>query len=94
MRHYIIIKLKDRSKRDEIAARAEEIFSQTLSIPGVETLSVRKSCSDKSNRFDVMIEIGLEPQALPVYDASEPHQRWKAYCDPYLESKTIFDCEE
>lgn len=92
MKHYIIVKLKDRSNTDMMAENAKEIFAETLAIPGVHSVKVKRSCSDKANRYDLMILMDIEPQALPVYDACDAHQRWKKLCDPLQESKAIFDC--
>ena len=33
----------------------------------------------------------MDADALPQYDASEPHRRWKEKYGPMLEGKTIFD---
>ena len=93
MRHYIVIKLKDRSDLAYLAEKAEQIFAETLAIPGVDAVEVRRSCSDRTNRYDLMIEMAMTPEALPVYDDCDAHQRWKQICDPLQESKTIFDCE-
>ena len=93
MRHFIIIKLKDRDTRPEIAEKARAIFERTLLIDGVDSVEVYENCVDRPNRFDIMIEINMRPEVLPVYDASEAHQDWKRFCDPLLEKKTVFDCE-
>ena len=93
MRHFIIIKLKDRSTRSEIAEKARAIFERTLQIDGVESVEVHENCVDRPNRYDIMIEMNMRPEVLPVYDASEPHLEWKRFCDPLLEKKTVFDCE-
>jgi len=92
MKHYILVKLNDSSMRDEVAAKAKEIFEETLAIPGVHSVKVKKSCSEIENRYDVMILMDIEPQVLPVYDKSDAHQRWKKFCDPLQQSKAIFDC--
>ena len=93
MKHYIIIKVNDPAALPGLAAKAEEIFPKTLSIPGVEAVEVHRSCSDIPNRFDLMIIIDMQPEALPVYDVSKAHQEWRRICDPLLENKAIFDCE-
>ena len=93
MRHFIIIKLKDRSVKNEVAEKARAIFGRTLQIDGVESVKVCENCVDRPNRFDIMIEMEMRPEVLPVYDASEAHLEWKAFCDPLLEKKTVFDCE-
>ena len=92
MKHYIIVKLKDRANTEELAKKAKEIFAETLEIPGVHSVKVKKSCSELPNRYDLMIIMDIEPQALPVYADCEPHLRWKKLCDPLQESKAIFDC--
>ena len=93
MKHYIILKLKKGTDVPALAKKAEEIFGLTLSVPGVESVEVFSSCSDLPGRFDLMIKIEMAPEALPVYDACEPHQQWRRLCDPLLENKVIFDCE-
>ena len=93
MRHYVIIKLKDRSLKAEVAQNARSIFEKTLKIEGVQSVHVYENCVDRPNRFDVMIEICMQPEALALYDPSDAHTEWKRYCDPLLEAKTVFDCE-
>ncbi|MCR5010585.1 MAG: Dabb family protein [Clostridia bacterium] len=93
MRHYIIIKLKDTSLKNEVARRARAIFEKTLELEGVESVEVYENCVDRPNRFDVMIEITMRLEALAIYDPSDAHTEWKRYCDPLLEAKAVFDCE-
>ena len=93
MRHYIIIKLKDRTLKSEAAQKARSIFEKTLQIEGVQSVNVYENCVDRPNRYDVMIEITMQPEALALYDPSDAHTEWKRYCDPLLEAKTVFDCE-
>ncbi len=93
MRHYIIIKLKDRSQKSEVAQNARSIFERTLAIEGVNSVSVYENCVDRPNRYDVMIEMEMQPEALALYDPSDAHMEWKRYCDPLLEAKAVFDCE-
>ena len=38
-------------------------------------------------------EMEMDPEALPVYDASATHQEWKARYGKYIQTKTIFDYE-
>ena len=93
MRHYIIIKLKDRTTKNEVAQKARSIFEKTLEIEGVQNVNVYETCVDRPNRYDVMIEMEMQPEALALYDPSDAHMEWKRYCDPLLEAKTVFDCE-
>ena len=93
MKHYIIAKLKDGIDRKELVAPVTAIFEETLSIPGIRGVKVKPCCIDRANRYDLMIEIEMDPEALPAYDASEPHKRWKETYGSMLEAKTIFDSE-
>ncbi len=54
---------------------------------------VHPSCSSRSNRFHIMIEIHLTPEGLENWDKSDVHKTWKAKYGDMLEAKTIFDCE-
>lgn len=92
MRHFIIVKWKDpaamRGKTEEI----EAIFRKTLEIPGIHSVELHPSCSNRPNRYDLMIEIGMDEAALPAYDGSDPHHEWKDTYGPSIEQKAIFDC--
>lgn len=93
MKHYVIIKATDPAAVPELVSKAKEIFPKTMSVPGVHSVEVHRSCSEIPSRFDLMIKIDMEPEALAAYDVSEPHQEWKKICDPLLASKAIFDCD-
>ena len=94
MKHYIIAKLKSGIDRNELVEPVAAIFEDTLSIPGIRAVKVKPCCIERSNRYDLMIEIEMDPEALPAYDASEPHKKWKETYGGMLEAKTIFDSED
>ena len=91
MKHYIISKFRPGTPWRDYLPDIEAIFRETLAIPGVHTAEVFPSCSERANRFDLMICMDMDADALPLYDASEPHHRWKEKYGPLLEGKTIFD---
>ena len=93
MRHFIIVKLKDPKEKESLAGPVKALFEQTLEIEGIHQVKLHLSCSERPNRYDMMIEIIMEPEALPAYDASEPHRRWKQEYGGHIEAKAIFDCE-
>ena len=93
MKHYIIAKFKDRTRTASFVAPVKELFEETLQIPGIHAVSVKPCCIDRPNRYHMMIVIDMDPEALPAYDACEPHHRWKAEYGELLEKKAIFDCE-
>ena len=93
MKHYILAKFSDGTNWRCLVQPVRALFEQTLAIRGVHAVSVHTSCSERSNRYHLMIEIDMEPAALPLYDASEAHRVWKEAYGPLLASKAIFDCE-
>ena len=93
MRHFIIVKLKDPNRRDPLSAQVKALVDQTLEIEGIHEVKLHLSCSERANRYDMMIEIIMEPEALAAYDVSEPHRRWKQEYGSHIEAKAIFDCE-
>ena len=66
MRHFIIVKLKDPKEKETLAAPVKALFEQTLEIPGIHAVKLHLSCSERSNRYDMMIEMVMEPESLPV----------------------------
>lgn len=94
MKHYIIAKYND-SVTDKAALlpRIREIFSAASSIDGVHGAEVYPCCIDRENRYDVMIVVEMEKEALSNYDVSEMHHLWKDEFTPLLEKKAIFDHE-
>ena len=93
MRHFIIVKWHDAGAMKPQYETIEALFRKTLDVPGVHSVSLHPSCSDRSNRYDLMIEIGMDAEALPAYDACEPHHRWKEQYGSSIAHKVIFDCE-
>ena len=93
MRHYIVVKFTEGTDVEALAAPVRGIFEKTLEIPGIHSLDIRTSNSDIANRFDLMIIIDMEKEALPAYAASEPHLRWKREYGDRIAKKAIFDCD-
>ena len=94
MKHYIIAKLNEGIDKQALIAPVTAIFEETLQIPGIYGVKVKPCCIDRSNRYDIMIEITMEKEALDAYDASEPHHEWKKNYAALIEKKTIFDSED
>ena len=94
MKHYIIAKYNASvADKEALLPRIREIFSLADQIPGVHGAEVRPNCVARENRYDVMIVIDMEKEALPAYDTSEMHHLWKDKFTPLLEKKAIFDHE-
>ena len=95
MKHCIIAKYTAEAyaRRETLLPRIQEIFSAAGDIPGVKGAEVFPNCVARDNRYDVLIVLDMEPEALPLYDASAPHHLWKEEFGPLLEKKAIFDYE-
>ena len=94
MRHYIIGKWNEGVDKTAVLGPVKEIFDRTLEIPGVRGVKVVPCCIDRPNRYDIMIEMEMDPEALTVYDACEAHKKWKQEYGDLLQKKTIFDSED
>ena len=107
MKHCILAKFTPEAKaqRAALLPRIREIFSAAADIPGVHGAEVIPNCVDRDNRYDVLIRLDMDREALPLYDvsampaaltaydASAMHHRWKDEFTPLLEKKAIFDHE-
>ncbi|MBP5298265.1 MAG: Dabb family protein [Lachnospiraceae bacterium] len=93
MKHYIIVKFKDKSNTEKLLPEIKALYDGALKIEGVESIEIHKSNSQRDNRYSLMIEMTLTPEGLEGFDASEIHKEWKSKYGELLESKAIFDCE-
>ena len=94
MKHMILAKFKsDVADKNALIEPIRALFSAAGEIPGVHGVSVFPCCIKRDNRYDVMIVLDMEKDALPFYDASEMHHAWKREYGPLLENKAIFDWE-
>ena len=55
--------------------------------------AVRENVTPRENRYDLMIVLDMDDDALPIWDKSSLHQKWKAEFGSRIEKKCIFDCE-
>ena len=94
MQHYIIVKFVEGTDIQALEAPVQKIFDETLAIPGIHKVELKLSNSDRDNRYDLMIRIDMDKEALPAYDVSEPHKRWKSQYGDIILKKAIFDCDE
>ena len=60
MKHYIIVKFVDGTDVKALEEPVCRIFEETLEIPGIHALKVKMSNSDRSNRYDLMIELDMD----------------------------------
>lgn len=94
MLHHILVKWKKRpADAAALCREVEEVFRPTLAIPGVHEVKVIPNVIDRPNRYDMLIVLIMDAEALPLYDACEAHHRWKGEYGALIEKKAIFDCE-
>jgi len=93
MVHYIIVKFKDPQDRFTLREEIERLFLTALEIEGVERVEVRPSCSERENRYHLMIAMTMTEAGLENYDVSDMHRRWKREYEDRIALKTIFDHE-
>ncbi len=94
MKHYIIVKFVEGTDFCALEKPVRGIFEETLSIPGIRGVDIRLSNSERPNRYDMMIVMDMDKAALPAYDVSEPHLRWKSEYGALVAKKAIFDCDD
>lgn len=95
MKHCIIAKFNE-SVVDKPAAieSVKALFASAAPIEGVNGIVIHENCVERDNRYDLMIVVEMEKVALPNWDASEIHHRWKNQFGGMLEKKAIFDYED
>lgn len=94
MKHDILIKYKpeiSREQKDKLIPEIRELFEHTAEIPGIRGVALYPNVVERENRFDLLIEIDMEREALEAYDHSEWHRQWKERYGSLLAQKAIFD---
>lgn len=97
MVHHIIVKFTDDvsvEQKKEICDNVHSLFLNTKQIKGIYDVSVKVNCVDRPNRYDMMILINMDKEALPAYDECIWHKQWKSDYGKYVAQKVIFDSEE
>ena len=94
MKHCILAKWNG-SVTDKAAllAQVRALYAAADTIPGVHGVTVYPCCIDRPNRYDLMIVLDMDREALPNWDASDIHHRRKDEYGGLLEKKAIFDYE-
>lgn len=94
MKHLILVKWKNTvDNAPRLRDEAEALFRETLTIPGIHGVKAIPGLKTAANRFDLMVAIDMDKDALPAYNESAAHKRWKAEYGGRIEMKAIFDLE-
>lgn len=96
MKHCIIVKYRkevDEDRKNSLIEEIRDLFEHTLEIDGIHEVNVYPNCTPRDNRYDLMIEMDMEKEALAEYDDCLYHHMWKDNYGDLLEKKAIFDHE-
>ena len=94
MKHDILIKYKPevtKERKAELIPEIAELFGHTKEIPGIRDMTLYPNVVERENRYDLMIEIDMDREALEAYDNSVWHRQWKEQYGSLLAGKAIFD---
>ena len=92
MRHCILVKYNQEVKdRAAFAQEALQVFAPLKDMPGIHAVTATECLPLADNRYDLLIEIYMERDALPSYNESAPHKLWKRDYAKYIDKKAIFD---
>ena len=94
MLHHILVKWTDDvTDKSALVAEVEALFQGVLDVHGVHSVTVHPNVIDRPNRYDLLIRIDMDEQALPAYDACPTHHHWKDSYGHLVAKKAIFDCD-
>ena len=96
MKHDILIKYKPeitKERKAELIPEIRALFEHTMEIPGIRGVKLYPNIIERENRYDLLIEIDMDRNALEAYDHSAWHRQWKDEYGSLIEKKAIFDHE-
>lgn len=93
MLHHIIVKWKDTVDKQETSQNVRALYESAVEIPGIRDVIIKDNVIARPNRYDLMIALDMDDDALVTWDNSELHLKWKSEYGSLIESKCIFDCE-
>lgn len=96
MQHYVIFKFNESVKdKNALADKIGNLLKGMAgTVPGVHSVTPHKNCIDMSDRYDMMIIVDMDKDALGAYSNSPIHDNWINNYTQYLESKVIMDYED
>lgn len=92
MKHCILVKFnKDFDWKNELD-NIKRIFD-SIDVEGYHFTEYCINCVNRANRFDLLIRIDIDKEALPLYDVCPSHLEWIENYAKHVEQKAIFDYE-
>ena len=93
MLHHILVKWNPTEEKQAAVQAVRALYAEATVISGVHRVEIRENVTPRENRYDLMIVLDMDDDALPIWDKSSLHQKWKAEFGSRIEKKCIFDCE-
>lgn len=94
MKHCILAKWNEKVvDKAALLPPIKALFGTINTVSGLHSAQVYPCCIDRENRYDVMIVLDMDKEALPIWDASPLHRQWKDEYGTLIEKKAIFDYE-
>ncbi len=96
MQHHVIVKYNSTVKdKEALSNEIGTLFKGMVGkVKGVHKVSPHKNCIDMANRYDLMIIVDMDKDALDAYATSAIHDKWINEYPQFLESKVIMDYED
>ena len=94
MKHHILVKYNETvTDKAALLKQIGALYEKAKDIPGIRGVTLLPNCVDRPNRYDLMIVLDMDREALTAWDESEVHRQWKSRFGGCLSAKAIFDCE-
>ena len=93
MVHYIIVKWVQGVDKKRLAEKVRTLYADAVKIPGIQAVEIKENVTPRENRYDLMIALHMENDALSGWDNSDLHIQWKAEFGSAIEKNCIFDSE-
>ena len=94
MKHLVIVKWNvGDEEKERLNAEALGLFKGLCGMEGIHGVEQIKGIPLNENRFDMILKIDMEKEALKAYSESAVHQKWLSEYAKYIDKKAIFDCE-
>lgn len=93
MLHHIIVKWKEEVDNQKLSGEVRKLYENAVEIPGVHQVTIKDNVIARPNRYDLMIALDMEQDALVTWDNSELHKKWKSEYGSLIDKKCIFDCD-
>lgn len=71
MVHYIIVKWVQGVDKKRLAEKVRTLYADAVKIPGIQAVEIKENVTPRENRYDLMIALHMENDALSGWDNSD-----------------------